>query len=93
MICHPINTALTLNNIEEAQQYNTFCLDGGFKFDDAYVDYINLSFSNFTDKFNDTKLQGESLSFKHANVIIVADKNESLRQWQRTINDNITWQI
>ncbi len=45
-------TALTLNNIEEAQQYNTFCLDGGFKFDDAYVDYINLSFSNFTDKFN-----------------------------------------
>jgi len=45
-------TALTLKNIEETQQYNTFCLDGGLKFNDAYIDYINISFSNFTDKFN-----------------------------------------
>lgn len=48
---------------------------------------------DFTNKFNDKKLQGESLSFKHANVIIVADKNESLSKWQRVINDNITWLI
>tara|TARA_R110001592_G_scaffold4418_3_gene24972 strand:+ start:531 stop:1301 length:771 start_codon:yes stop_codon:yes gene_type:complete len=47
----------------------------------------------FTDKFSDEKLQGESLSFEHANVIIVADKNESLSQWQRIINDNISWLI
>lgn len=47
----------------------------------------------FTDKFNDEKLQGESLSFKQANILIVADKNESLSQWQRIINDNITWSI
>lgn len=47
----------------------------------------------FTDKFSDEKLQGESLSFEHANVIIVADKSESLSQWQRIINDNISWSI
>lgn len=47
----------------------------------------------FTDKFSDEKLQGESLSFKQANILIVADKNESLSQWQRIINNNITWTI
>jgi len=47
----------------------------------------------FSKKFNDESLYGESLSFKHANVIIVADKNESLNQWQRSIEDNITWAI
>ena len=47
----------------------------------------------FTDKFNDEKFQGKSLSFDHANILVVADQNESLSQWQRTINDNITWSI
>jgi len=47
----------------------------------------------FSKKFNDESLYGESLSFKHANVIVVADKNESLNQWQRSIKDNITWTI
>jgi len=47
----------------------------------------------FTDKFSDEKLHGESLSFEHANILVVADKNESLSQWQRTINNNITWSI
>ncbi len=47
----------------------------------------------FIDKFNDEKLQGESLSFKNANILIVADKSESLSHWQRTISDNITWSI
>ncbi len=45
----------------------------------------------FTDKFSDEKLQGESLGFKHANILVVADKNESLTKWQRTISDNISW--
>jgi len=47
----------------------------------------------FTSTFSDDNLQGESLSFKHANVLVVADKNESLSQWQRTVNDNISWSI
>lgn len=47
----------------------------------------------FTNKFSDNKLQGESLGFKHANILVVADKNESLEVWQRAINDNITWSI
>mgnify|MGYP000135570609 CR=1 FL=1 len=45
----------------------------------------------FTDTFSDAKLQGESLAFKEANILIVADKNESLTKWQRIINDNIAW--
>ncbi len=49
-----------------------------------------LSFSEY---FSDSKLQGESIGFKNANVIVVADKNESLSQWQRAISDNITWSI
>ncbi len=48
---------------------------------------------SFTDKFSDENLQGESLRFEHANILVVADKNESLSQWERTINDNITWSI
>jgi len=47
----------------------------------------------FTDKFSDQNLQGESLAFKHTNILVVADKNESLTKWQRTISDNISWSI
>jgi len=47
----------------------------------------------FTQKFSDNNLQGESLSFAKSNVIVIADKNESLSQWQHNINDNITWSI
>jgi len=47
----------------------------------------------FTNKFSDNKLQGESLGFKDANILVVADKNESLAVWQRAIHDNITWSI
>ncbi len=48
---------------------------------------------SFTNKFSDNELQGESMDFKHTNIIVVADKSESLSQWQRAINDNITWSI
>ena len=47
----------------------------------------------FTDTFSGGKLRGQSLGFEHANILVVADKNESLEQWQRTINDNISWSI
>ena len=47
----------------------------------------------FIDKFSDTNLQGESLSFQHNDVIIVANKKESLSQWQHAISNNITWSI
>ena len=47
----------------------------------------------FTNKFSDDKLQGESLGFKQANIIVVADKNESLDMWQHNINEKITWSI
>ncbi len=47
----------------------------------------------FNKRFHDENLYGESLSFKHANVIIVADKNESLNQWQHSVKKSITWTI
>ena len=47
----------------------------------------------FTNKFSDNKLQGESLGFKQANILVVADKSESLEKWQRNINDKISWSI
>jgi len=47
----------------------------------------------FTDKFSDEKLRGESLGFKDANILVVADKNESLAKWQQTISRNISWSI
>lgn len=47
----------------------------------------------FSKHFNDDKLFGESLNFKKANVIVVADKDESLTQWKKNLNDNISWSI
>jgi len=48
---------------------------------------------DFSTRFNDNKLHGEAIGFKNANVIVVADKNESLTKWQHAINDNINWSI
>ena len=45
----------------------------------------------FTDKFSDSKLQGESIGFKDTDIIVVADKNESIASWQRNIKDKISW--
>ena len=47
----------------------------------------------FTNKFSDNKLQGKSMGFDQANILVVADKNESIAQWQRKINDNISWSL
>lgn len=47
----------------------------------------------FTNKFSDNNLQGESLGFKDANILVVADKNESLALWQRNIKNKISWSI
>jgi len=47
----------------------------------------------FESNFNDDKLIGRSQTFSKANVIVVADQNESLQQWQNAITDNIQWRI
>ncbi|MDO6505583.1 DUF3379 family protein [Colwellia sp. 4_MG-2023] len=47
----------------------------------------------FVDKFHDDNLQGESLSYQENDIIVVANKNESLSQWQRAISNNINWSI
>ena len=47
----------------------------------------------FTHSFSDNKLRGESINFEHANILVVADKNESLSEWQTAISNNITWSI
>jgi len=48
---------------------------------------------NFDSDFNDKQLFGSSLEFSHSNIIVVADKNESLDQWQQSISDTVNWSI
>ncbi len=47
----------------------------------------------FDADFNDKKLFGSSLEFSQSNIIVVADKNESLDQWQQSISDTVNWSI
>ncbi|PKG81937.1 DUF3379 domain-containing protein [Colwellia sp. 75C3] len=49
-----------------------------------------LSFSN---AFNDKQYFGSSIEFNHSNIIVVADKNESLGQWQQNISETVSWSI
>lgn len=49
-----------------------------------------LSFSN---TFNDEQLFGSSLKFSNSNIIVVADKNESLGEWQQHISETVSWSI
>ena len=48
---------------------------------------------SFSPDFNDKKLFGSSLEFTHSNIIVVADKNESLGQWQQHISETVSWSI
>jgi hypothetical protein len=47
----------------------------------------------FTADFSTEKLIGKSQHFKNNNIIVVADKSESLTQWQTAIDKNISWSI
>ncbi|MFT5023889.1 MAG: hypothetical protein ACI9O3_001494 [Colwellia sp.] len=47
----------------------------------------------FTADFSTDKLIGKSQHFKNNNIIVVADKSESLTQWQTAIDKNISWSI
>ncbi|TMM44790.1 DUF3379 family protein [Colwellia ponticola] len=47
----------------------------------------------FTTAFNDQQLFGSSIEFTNSNIIVVADKNESLAQWQQHINKTVSWSI
>nr|WP_057831769.1 DUF3379 family protein [Colwellia sp. TT2012] len=48
---------------------------------------------SFSPDFNDKKLFGSSLEFTHSNIIVVADKNESLELWQQKISETVSWLI
>jgi hypothetical protein len=47
----------------------------------------------FSTAFNDQKFFGSSIEFNKSNIIVVADKNESLGQWQKNISETISWSI
>lgn len=47
----------------------------------------------FSANFNDKNLHGTSLAFNQSSIIVVADKNESLAQWQTDINNTVVWSI
>lgn len=48
---------------------------------------------SFNSAFNDDKYLGSAIAFNDNNIIVVADKNESLSQWQENINQTVTWSI
>ena len=50
----------------------------------------DLTFSDF---FKDESLQGQSMKYTNANIIVVGDKNEPLQQWRENIEKNIRWSI
>jgi len=47
----------------------------------------------FSTAFNDDKLFGSSIEFNKSNIIVVADKNESLGLWQQNISETVSWSI
>ncbi|MBA6255689.1 MULTISPECIES: DUF3379 family protein [unclassified Colwellia] len=47
----------------------------------------------FIADFSTDKFIGKSQHFKDSNIIVVADKSESLAQWQTAIDKNINWSI
>jgi hypothetical protein len=47
----------------------------------------------FTANFSNGILIGKSQQFKYSNIIVVADKNEPLQQWQKVIDENVHWSI
>lgn len=47
----------------------------------------------FSTVFDDQQLFGSSLEFSNSNIIVVADKNESLGQWQQHISETVSWSI
>lgn len=47
----------------------------------------------FVSNFEDGKFQGETLAYKSSNIIIVADKNESLKWWEKQIYDKVVVSI
>lgn len=47
----------------------------------------------FTKAFNDQQFFGNAMQFSNSNIIVVADKNESLAQWQQHINETVSWSI
>ena len=47
----------------------------------------------FTTDFHDKNFLGKSIGFSQADVIVIADKNEALNQWQEKINNQITWTL
>ncbi|PKI18013.1 DUF3379 family protein [Colwellia sp. 12G3] len=48
---------------------------------------------SFTNSFNDKQFFGSSIEFNNSNIIVVADKNESLGQWQQNISETVSWSI
>ena len=47
----------------------------------------------FSADFSNDDLIGKSQQFKNSNIIVIGDKNEPLQQWQKTIDENVSWSI
>jgi len=47
----------------------------------------------FNNSFSNKNLNGKTMQFEDANIIIVGDKTESLNKWQENIKANVSWTI
>ncbi|MFT5758502.1 MAG: hypothetical protein ACI9LM_003244 [Alteromonadaceae bacterium] len=47
----------------------------------------------FKASFAEKQLEGKSIRYKDANIIVVGDKKESLQKWQDNIEKNVRWSI
>lgn len=47
----------------------------------------------FNSSFSNETLNGKTIQYKDANIIIVGDKAEPLNQWQENIKANVSWTI
>jgi len=47
----------------------------------------------FSANFSNDKLIGKSQHFKNSNIIVIGDKNEPLQQWQKVIDESVSWSI
>jgi hypothetical protein len=48
---------------------------------------------SFTANFSNDSLKGQALHFDEANIVVVGNKNEPLKQWRDNIEKNIIWSI
>ncbi|MGJ8693637.1 MAG: DUF3379 family protein [Thalassotalea sp.] len=46
-----------------------------------------------TSDFSDERFNGKTIQYRQSNIVVIADKNENIADWQTRINQNVQWSI